>query len=238
MKRGKRVTNRWTRGLVAIGLVAMTVASARADVIYADDFSGATNATLNGTTPDVTPGGETWVAHTTYKADGSFGPQDAASMSLAFVPENGEVYTLDVQIENIGGGAWVQFGFGNSTNTGLWAFNLPAWCLLRQDNLTGTPYVSTSGKTGWDLGSSYATKDLDYRIVLDTTLGTGNWKASMYAKEADGGDYTEVLSATALTDEGITSVGFCTYNSGGNFGKFSNFSLSTPPPSGMLIIIK
>ena len=193
MKAADRIANGWTLAVAATAMAAMTIGIAHADVLYYDDFSGSTNAALHGTTPDVSPGGESWVAHTTYKADGSFGPQDAASMSLAFVPERGEVYTLDAQIENIGGSAWVQFGFGNSTNTGLWAFDLPVWCLLRQDDLKGRNYIGSSGKTAWDLGSTYATNDLDYRIVLDTTGGAGNWNATFYAKEADVGEYTEVF---------------------------------------------
>ena len=82
--------------------MALSAASANAAIIYMDDFSGSSTAALHGTTPDVTTNGNTWVANSVYKADGSFTWAEFATMTLAFTPENGTVYTLDAQIEEVG----------------------------------------------------------------------------------------------------------------------------------------
>ena len=218
-------------------VATLLVTGLQADVLLFDDFDGPSSNNIHGTTPDITTGGATWVAHSSFKADGSFGPQDAIGMSLAFVPEDGEIYTLDTQFDNIGGGQWIQFGFSSTQSTNLWPFNLPAWGLMRQDDLRGSPYISGSVQPEWNLGSSYAAEDLDFRIVLDTTAGSSNWTATFYAKEADVEDYTNVLSATTLTDEGIISVGYSTFNSGSNFGQLNSIRLSTPPPRGTIITL-
>ena len=99
----------------SVTIAALTVfvlASAHAAVIYSDDFSGSAGTNLHGTTPDVSTTGQSWVARSTYKADGSFSWESMAAMTLAFTPVDGRVYTLDAKIENITGNHWVQFGFG------------------------------------------------------------------------------------------------------------------------------
>ena len=238
MKRSKTVL-----ALAAVAMVALVASSANAAVIYSDDFSGSGAAGLHGTTPDVSPPGPgaTWVATSNYKADGSFTAQNVATMTLGFTPADGLVYTLDAQIEDLGGGAWAQFGFGNGQPTDtLWSGR--AWDLLRVAGDTGNAHATVQsgfgGLTYWsDLGLLRYADDLDVRIVLDTTGGTGNWTATYYAKAGNVGAYTEVRSAVTLTDETIDSIGFSTYNSGGNFGKFNSFSLTAvPEPTTMIML--
>jgi len=220
-----------SRILLALALVAMAAlvlasTSANAAVIYSDDFSGSGAAELNGTTPDVTTGGATWVATSNYKADGSFTLANNATMTLAFTPVDGLVYTLDAQIEDLGGSHWAQFGFGNGQpTTTLWSGR--AWDLLRVAGDTGNAHATVQsgfgGLANWsDLGLLRYADDLDVRIVLDTTGGTGNWTATYYAKPGNVGTYTEVRSAVTLTDETIDSVGFSTFNAA-NEGKFNSF---------------
>ncbi len=218
----------------AAALALLIVAtSANAVEIYMDDFSGLDTVDLHGTTPDVSTTGESWVATATdVKADGSFtSPSNATSMTLAFTPVDGLVYTLDAQIEDLTGGHWIQFGFGNGQpTTTLWSGR--AWDLLRVQG-DGNPHATVqSVYTNWtSLGMLRYEDDLDARIVLDTTGGTGSWTATYFAKAGNVGTYTEVGSAVTLTDETIDAVGFSTYNSGNNAGKINSFSLSDDTPS-------
>lgn len=218
--------------------VLMMVGSANAGQIYFDDFSGSGAADLHGTTPDVTTGGAAWVARSVYKADGSFSWESFATMSLAFTPVDGRVYTLDAKIENLTGAHWVQFGFGNgqpsvSTDPN---WSPRAWHLLRvaEDggNAHNTALKDFAGLTAWsDLSLLRYAEPLDARIVLDTTGGTASWQATWYAKADSDAAYTEVQSAALLTAEDIDSVGFSLYNTNKS-GKLLSFSLSDDSAAG------
>ena len=72
MKTLKRLQSMWTLAVVSVATVGLTVGSADAAQIFFDDFSGGAATELHGTTPDVTPSGESWIARSTFKADGSF----------------------------------------------------------------------------------------------------------------------------------------------------------------------
>ena len=212
---------------VTVIAVLVMVGSAGAGQIYFDDFSGDANDDLNGTTPDVSTTGATWVARETYKADGSFTWEAFASMSLAFTPVDGLVYTLDAKFENVTGQHWVQFGFGNGEDP---AWSGRAWHLLRvaEDggNAHNTALNGFAGLTAWsDLALLRYDEPLDARIVLDTTGGTGDWLATFYAKADSDLDYTEVREETPLTAEDIDSVGFGVFNTQ-KTGKLLSFSLS------------
>lgn len=231
-----------TIALMAVTAVALLAGAANAGVLFSDDFSGSSSTNLHGTTPDVTTGGETWVATDNYKADGSFTSAAPATMTLAFTPVDGLVYTLDAQIEDLGGSQWAQFGFGNGQPTNdKWSGR--AWDLLRVASDTSHPHATVqsgfAGLTDWSsLGQLRYADDLDARIVLDTMGGTGNWTATYYAKAGNDGTYTEVGSAT-LTDEAIDSVGVSTYNVP-NEGKLNSFSLSlaeVPEPATLGLLL-
>jgi hypothetical protein len=241
----KQITNVWMIAVVAVGIVGLAVGTADAGQIYFDDFSGSGAADLHGTTPDVTTGGNTWVASTgsaDYKADGSFTTTTEGSMSLAFTPVDGKVYTLDATFVNLSGSHWAQFGFGNGQEPN-WAGR--AWHLLRTaedtSNAHNTAESGFAGLSVWtSLGLLRYDNDLDVRIVLDTTGLTGNWTATYYAKAGNVGTYTEVQSAVTLTDETIDSVGVDVFNSGRG-GKLSSFSLSDnsviPEPSSFALLV-
>ena len=124
------ITQNRIKTVLALVVVAMATVTANAGVIFSDDFSGGATVDLNGTTPDVTTGGVTWVATSNYKADGSFTLDAPATMTLAFTPVDGRVYTLDAQIEDLGGNHWTQFGFGDGQPTAaIWTTR--AWHLMR-----------------------------------------------------------------------------------------------------------
>jgi len=212
--------------------LALATTSANAGEIYSDDFSGSAAADLHGTTPDVTTGGETWVARSVYKADGSFSWESFATMSLAFTPVDGRVYTLDAKFENLTGNHWVQFGFGNGQPSVAanpnWSSR--AWHLLRvaedTSNAHNTGLTNITGLAAWSaLGLLRYSEPLDARVVLDTTAGTNNWKATWYAKADSDATYTEVRGATLLANEDINSVGVSLFNTNKS-GKLLSFSLS------------
>lgn len=221
--------------------------SATANVIYFDDFDGDSGDVLNDTTPDTTTGGVKWVAASNYKANGSSTALNEATMSLAFTPVNGTVYTLDADIQTVGGDHWVQFGFGGTQPTTGDIWTTRPWMLLRVAGSTNSGHFAsagsgtgTGGLVGWSsLNTLDYSNDMDVRIVLDTTGGTDAWTATWYAKAGNVGTYTEVRSETTLdaTQDDITSVGFSTYNSGDNTVQFNSFSLTeVPEPSSLALL--
>ena len=240
MKRGKRVTNRWTRGLVAIGLVGMTVASARADVIYYDDFSGATNATLTGTAPAVRPGSETWMANSNgyFKADGTYDatPNASAGVWLPFTPESGNVYTLSADVTDTGGGGpWTTLSYSASNEDKYAAGGVQVYGIyLYRNTLADGTVVSYLGR-GLHTAASHSVSagSLALKVVLDAPdPDSANWTMAFIINDA----LVREPTTAGQGDYGdIKYVGFTTYTSKGTI---SNFSLSTPPPSGMLVIIK
>lgn len=224
----EKMTKGLTIAIVAMAVVGLTVGSANAAQIYFDDFSGSAAAGLHGTKPDISATGASWVARSTYKADGSFTWENGAAMSLAFTPVDGHVYTLDVKIDHLTGAHWVQFGFGNGQDPG-WTARV--WHLLRVAEQTTAAHARYFD--GWDSGGAawsalallkYA-EPLHARIILDTTGGTGSWQATWYGKADGDPDYTEVAATATLTKEDINSVGIDVFNTV-KTGKLLSFSLS------------
>ena len=70
-------------------------------VLFQDDFSGLGTSALNGSAPDVTTGGATWTAPTTYTADGNITLNNPSGTAyLPVIIEANNIYTLTV---NFGG---------------------------------------------------------------------------------------------------------------------------------------
>ena len=215
--------------------------------IYQDDFSGA-DSPLNGTTPDVSTTGASWVAAPTFEDDGdSVAGNLGGSATLSFTPVDGSVYTLETSIRDIVGDTdWFAVGFASGqsdvnngdsrfiTNTveGL------AWALYRgaqsgttnQAFLGDTSVEPNSGLASgaeWLADANAAGGNVDLRITLDTTGGAGNWMATM---EADTGSGFQLIRATEpLLDEAITSVGIANSNSADLTGTITSFSLTLVP---------
>jgi hypothetical protein len=112
----------------AVGLAATPAFAVT--VLYFDDFSGASTAALNGTTPDTTIGTNTWsardITQTSFRADGSITgtggttAQQIGSAFLSFTPESNKVYTLSVTLSQPTGtaaGQWASIGFSNGITT-------------------------------------------------------------------------------------------------------------------------
>ena len=226
------------------GLALSLSCSHAATTIFSDDFNGSTS-NLDGASPDV--GAGTWTAAAPFDRNGDVNitNANAGSATLAFTPSNGLIYTLEssVTLSTGGSGDWIGFGFANgqssTSGTGRRFLdgNTPegrAWIYARENTNNPRTLLTGSDATPWD-GFTNSPTDLDLRIVLDTTGGTGNWTATWFAKDAGDTSFTEIGGEKALTDEDINSVGFSVAGNGVT-ADITNFSLtSVPEPSATLL---
>ena len=240
--------------LVTAACCGLVAGTARATVLFSDNFDGPSATDINGLAPDVAPGAETWVAAYQFDADGVIEDGNdiyGGSATLAFTPAQGFTYTLDASFRNFASTAntaavdsdWVALGFANgqseldSSNARFTAGLVKgvAWMLMRGDTSAANPNFTWLGNdsTGtasgtnvqWAALDTSFGADMDMRIVLDTTGGEGTWTATYYAKLAADANYVEVRSATLLLDEaGINSVGISRSNQGFT-GQVTSFSL-------------
>lgn len=161
---------------------------ADAAVIYNETFSGASTTDLNGTAPDTTTGGNTWVSTTAWNKDGSVDAGTDDSAFLAFTPVAGKVYTLSATLTTPTGlvSDWAAIGFtaDDVTNIDFWSgTNLAApWVLYRTDETDGVDgdaqVVSFLGTgVGGSADEGEHTGPLTLAIELDTTgaLWTVEW---------------------------------------------------------------
>jgi hypothetical protein len=218
MKTAKRITNVLALTMAVIG---MTIGSARAEVIYSDDFSGGSGTDLNGTTPDVTTGGATWTAAAVYKADGSFA--NGGVLTLPFTPVDGLIYTLDVSIHFTSGNNWSPIGFGRSSTLRA------AYHQIRQPG-GGTHRAPKASSPNTNIeypdvpAGLKVAHPLDVRIVLDTNGDAGKGTVTFYAKLPAALDYTYLPGPLVITASDITHVGL--EAQGSAVGSITSFSLS------------
>lgn len=185
------------------------------------------------------------------------------SATLAFSPSHGLQYHLDARITGVvGTGDWVALGFANGQSTttgashrfitagGTGAANVgpvgTAWMIFRGSNtananmtflgtgiLNGTNQGNLNG-AGWP-SLNHSGGSIDLRIVLDTTGGSGHWKATWLAKLPTDPAYTILRAdvAVPVADESrFTSVGLA-FSSGAIDGTLESVALSTAsaPPA-------
>jgi hypothetical protein len=227
----------------------------RAATLYSDDFTGGTSD-LNGTAPDTRPGSETWIAASNFDANGDVNVTDPtwASATLAFTPSDGKVYTLDGSLRDLAGNSdWIAMGFANgqSSSSGSTERFINGgvigqdWMLVRgpgqggnNQAFTGTATSGTDDGQAWAVTTYQGASDVDLRLELDTTGGSGNWTATWLAKAPGEASYTVVRSEEAAA-ESINSVGFAT--AGGDVtGNITRFSLSDdttiPEPASLAVL--
>lgn len=134
-------------------------------VIYQDNFTGAGNSTLIGTTPTVTTGGNSWVG-----TDPSFAANGQAVANagayLSFTPVAGDIYTLQGTLNPVssGGDGWFAFGF---TAAGLPFNGSPSWFLVKPSNIGGDVYSVKNGSLT-ALGNVTNSSNV-FTIALNTT---------------------------------------------------------------------
>jgi hypothetical protein len=236
----------------ALTITALTIglsitSAATATVIFQDNFDG-TIANLQSASPDIGTG--TWVTSNNFDRNGDVNitAANAGSATLAFTPVDGLIYTAEASFTLSAGGAgdWVAFGFANgqSANAGtgyrfLSGNNVEgrAWMYARENtNNPGAQLTGNGDGTSW-AGYTQSPRDLDLRIILDTTGGAGTWAATWFAKDAGDASYTEVRSAALLNDEDINSIGFAVSGNGVT-ASISNFSLTSevPEPASLALL--
>lgn len=244
--------------VATLATTGMMVASTSADatLIYSDDFSGDGLSALDGTTPDISTTAEAWVAAgLTYGNNGSVA--GVGSATLAFTPVDGNVYTLDVSYTGVTGDTnWVGAGFAkgqsNSDSTNARFLNGGVvegrgFAMLRGINNDGPSPAATfnrtflgtgnNGAVDWENGAAKDGGAVDFRLILDTSAGTGNWTIEMLA-DLDGGQdgYVVILSEMAVASEDIDSVGLPVSNSGVS-ATVTNFTLDVvPEPSSLALL--
>ena len=227
-----------------IAFLALAAGGSAQTILFSVDFDGGTGD-LNATTPDT--GSVNWVATpTNFLADGTIGGSGAGTAMLAFTPTNGLVYTLDASFRGVTGDQnWIPFGFVNGQGTSSSPSGANenrflehqtvgiAWMFARGDNSTnpnraflGDDVANNGLSDGADWsGGPTNGGDIDMRIVLDTTGGSGTWTATWFAKRPADPGYTEIRATATLISEAITSVGFGESNTGVS-GTIASFSLS------------
>jgi hypothetical protein len=230
-------------------VVSLAVAS-YADVVFMDNFDGA-GGPLNGTTPDVSLGGEVWEAGDTFLDNGAAGTTVAGGPTgqaahLDFTPLIG-VYTAEATILNDQPN-WIGFGFlPDDPGSGDWTqtdfsvrhSNAPgfAWMLTR--NSTGNDQEGflgggTAGGQPWNGDVVDPTAPVIMKIVLDTT--PTNWTVEWFINGTSMG--APVAYGTA-GNPGIGGIGFSHDRSSdaNNGGTLSEFSLTyVPEPTSLLLI--
>jgi len=158
--------------VLAIGVLLVAAGSAQAAIIYSDDFSGSGAANLHGTTPDITPGGETWTAHTTFKADGYNAEwwNGYREATLPFIPASGWVYTLSLGVLDADPKNNETY---NSDPVGITFAGGPGVKIY--DNTAGQVY--STGKGADVLAGNYGKGAISVAIVLDTQAAawTAEW---------------------------------------------------------------
>lgn len=246
-------------------VLGLCIGPVSAGTLFFDDFSG-TGSDLDGTTPDTTTGGASWVAAGTFKADGTT-EDNGGSATLAFTPADGFIYTLDASYSGLGlvSGAdtdWLAAGFvntsissgGGGTNDRFITGDTvgTAWMLVRGDQPldpnavawsgTGALGAGNNGLAGGSVGLQLTPIDsaIDMRIVLDTTAGGGpaNWTATWSVKRPADSSYTVVRATENLDPSAVISAVGLARSNPGVTGTVESFSLTSvvPEPSALVLL--
>ncbi|MCH7227087.1 PEP-CTERM sorting domain-containing protein [Haloferula sp. A504] len=128
---------------------------------------------------------------------------------------------------------------GDGSVTGVaWMFARGSGATQANEAYLGSDPTVSSGNSGiadggpWSAAGTTFGGNLDMRIVLDTTGGTGNWTATWFADTGSG--FVEVRGEETLLTETINSVGFAVTDLGS--GQINSFSLTqVPEPSTALL---
>lgn len=179
----------FTFAFIAVATLTFAVAPASAAItIYHESFSGGAVA-LDGSTPDITTGGNTW-SSSGWLQDGTIFNRGttagAESGWLPFTPQSGTVYTLTATLDatNISSqnGSWTAIGFaaGSATNTFFGAPNdTSPWMLYRATQTPGQivtfqgPGISIAG-----VNHTPVPGPVELSIVLDTR--DSDWIVTWY----------------------------------------------------------
>jgi len=244
---------------VVVALSAGTAAQAASIVLYSTDFttgSGDLNgesvvtsgATAAQHTQYGTNAGETWTAGSGFNADGTYtwdgNNNFRQSATLSFTPQDGYVYTLTMTTDyayNATSAGWHATGFfatdnytGQPTVNGgpsVWALTRPGRDAALSENNDQTTFLDANGGTGGGVSGVFdATAPSTLTIVLDTTLGAGDWSAEYFVSGSS------VRTESDLDATAIQSVGIAALYNGADTAAFQSLEFSVnviPTPAAM-----
>ena len=179
----EKLTIRLSILVVSTLMFSMIVSTARAEVVYFDDFDGPAGTNLNGTRPDIVPGGETWQAGQYADADGALGGGNAGNMvtaALPFTPELGKIYELSATVDNTGD--WVAVGFlgaSFNTETRILDNGVMLWALVRQSDTGARDQAFVGPGTSGGLGDAPTTSAEELMVRIETNSDT-EWIVTWY----------------------------------------------------------
>lgn len=210
--------------------ISQSISGTRETPVLEDNFSGLVSDPLNITVPDT--GTSTWVAHSSYKADGS---QTAINSGAyyPFAPSSGTIYHIEWQprllseSDGLETTLFLAEGLNASANNeGSTAYGgsdpttLKAGFVLRKIGANQLNACrmgdNTSGESDTvdfsDVTLKAESNDIDLRLELDTIGGAGNWKVTWFAKDIADSVWVEVRPEIDLLSEDITAVGWANNN--------------------------
>lgn len=207
-------------GKAAESRLSLGAAPPRHDgLIFKEVFKG--EGPLHQRTPDFSSNGASWVAAHRFRANGWIS-SGTVSATLAFQPVDGVIYTLEGSFRDVSSPhcdlPWVAIGFAGGQSKSVKPGDRfisgevtgRSWMLfhandMNQENTTHD--VGDSNPEPWANWNRAHGGDIDMRIVLDTTLGHGNWTATYFARRPGKEDYIQVGGPRTLPNEAIRSVG-------------------------------
>lgn len=229
-------------GKAAESRLSLGAAPPRHDgLLFKETFKGdgtKGNGPLHQRTPGFSRNGASWVAAHRFRASGWIS-SGTVSATLAFQPVDGVIYTLEGSFRDVRSPhedfPWVAIGFAGGQSKSVKPGDRfiagevtgRSWMMFRANemNLENVTHdVGDSNPEPWENWNRGHGGDIDMRIVLDTTLGHGNWTATYFARRPGKGDYVKVGGPRTLPNEAIRSVGIAV--SGDHIqAKVTDFSL-------------
>lgn len=213
-------------------LASLGPGSARAAVVYQENFDGSSTTNLAGLAPDVAPGSQTWGGAPEFKANG-FVSSSFAGIWLPFTPAPGFTYTLTGSFRVNSGSDWLGIGFagGSPTSPNRFADNSGrAWVIAKSNQIQSFIGPGTTGQTSQSTISPQSPPGVvtTQTITLDaSSANPANWRFSA----------TQVVGSTSYTvwtnqPANMTSAGDITaigLSSSTASGTFTGFTLTAVP---------
>ena len=216
---------------------AFSSTSAKASIIFQDNFPGSSTSPLAGTTPATTTGGAKWTeiagSTTSFNADGSISNNSTTTAVqggdyLSYSVTSGYVYTLSATLnpsfQGTSGLGYVGIEFGNAIPL---LQNGPAFLMHYGTSTTGSLQAFASKKNAVKLSSATVTSNETAQIVLDTTSTL--WTASFIYDGVTLGTYNYT------TNPGGNSLDVAIVGKSedftGNVGSFELTQTAVPEPA-------
>jgi len=214
---------------LCVGMAFANFASAQT-VLFQDTFSG--TGSLNGSSPNITQPGITWVAAAGYNANGTYSTTDQSQTAyLAYSFQSGNVYTFTADLNTTSSSLIMFIG---STSTNLFAMGNSIGFRLddgADPNASLHTFPNGAGVTNWDPARGTVTDGRTAQIVLNTTAA--QWTVSFNYGGTDYGTFNYSPSASP------TVIGFGAGLFGGGTGSIDNLTLTVgavpePASAGLL----